>query len=173
MNICVIPARGGSKRIPRKNIRNFCGKPIIAWSIEAARASGCFDHVIVSTDDLEIAEISRQWGGEAPFMRPAELADDYATTVPVIAHAVGWVNHNINSVEKACCIYATAPFITADNIQLGHRLLTESNTDFAFSVTSYAFPIRACDSDHFQSAYTDVQSRTPQHTFPRFGRGLA
>ena len=88
MKLCVIPARGGSKRIPRKNIREFCGKPMIAWSIEAALSSGCFDQIIVSTDDSEIAEVSRQWGAEVPFYRPLALADDFTGTMPVIAHAV-------------------------------------------------------------------------------------
>ena len=82
MNICVIPARGGSKRIPRKNIRNFCGKPIIAWSIQAAQLSGCFDEVIVSTDDYETVELARQWGAHIPFMRPPGLADDFSGTTP-------------------------------------------------------------------------------------------
>lgn len=86
MNLCVIPARGGSKRIPRKNIKEFCGKPMIAWSIEAALASDCFDRVIVSTDDNEIADIAKQWGAEVPFVRPSELSDDHTPTVPVVAH---------------------------------------------------------------------------------------
>ena len=90
MKVAVIPARGGSKRIPGKNIRDFCGKPMIAWSIEAARASGCFDEVIVSTDDEKIAEVARQCGATVPFMRPEHLSDDYTGTLPVIRHAVEW-----------------------------------------------------------------------------------
>ena len=92
MNICVIPARGGSKRIPRKNIKEFCGKPMIAWSIEAAIESGCFDRIIVSTDDAEIADVAEKFGATIPFMRPAELADDYKGIIPAIAHAIKWQN---------------------------------------------------------------------------------
>ena len=111
MNIAVIPARGGSKRIPRKNIKNFCGKPMIAWAITAAKESGLFDHIIVSTDDEEIAELARSWDAEIPFMRPADLADDFTPTVPVISHAVreyfarGW------TADYICCIYPCVPFL--------------------------------------------------------------
>lgn len=90
-NVVIIPARGGSKRIPRKNIKPFAGKPMIAWSIEAALASGCFDRVIVSTDDEEIATVAREWGAEVPFRRPPELSDDHTGTIPVIAHAIEWL----------------------------------------------------------------------------------
>ena len=142
MNIAVIPARGGSKRIPRKNIREFCGKPMIAWSIEAALASECFDHVIVSTDDREIAEVARAHGAEVPFTRPAELSNDHAATIPVIAHAIESVAEHMGPVERTCCLYATAPFVSAEDLQAGLRLLTESGADYAFTVTSYAFPIQ-------------------------------
>lgn len=140
--VAIIPARGGSKRIPRKNIKPFCGKPMIVWSIEAARQSGCFDQIIVSTDDAEIAEVARVHGAAVPFMRPADLADDHTATIPVIAHAIDWMNSHADPVEQVCCLYATAPFVTADDIRTGQRLLTESLCDFAFSVTSYAFPIQ-------------------------------
>ena len=142
MKIAIIPARGGSKRIPRKNIRPFCGKPMIAWPIEAARASGCFDHIIVSTDDMEIAEVARVLGADVPFMRPPELSDDYTGTTPVIAHAINWVNRNVGSVEAACCIYATAPFVRAEDLRRGFDVLVHSGADYAFTVTSYAFPIQ-------------------------------
>jgi len=142
MNVAVIPARGGSKRIPRKNIKDFCGKPMIAWSIEAAKASGCFDTIIVSTDDQEIAEIARQWGADVPFMRPLELSDDYAGTIPVIRHAIQWLDANENKVDYACCIYATAPFVSVQDLQGGWKLINGSGHDYAFSVTSYAFPIQ-------------------------------
>src|SRR5690606_178870 len=99
--VAIIPARGGSKRIPRKNVKDFCGKPMIAWSIEAAKASGCFDKIIVSTDDSEIAHIARQLGAEIPFMRPAALSDDYTGTIPVIRHAVEWLNQNDAPVDFA------------------------------------------------------------------------
>jgi len=140
--VAIIPARGGSKRIPRKNIKLFCGKPMIAWSIEAARQSGCFDQIIVSTDDAEIAEVSRAYGAKVPFMRPGALADDHTGTTPVTAHAIRWLNTQAEPVEHACCIYATAPFVTPGDIRKGHRLLTESQCDYALSVTTYAFPIQ-------------------------------
>ncbi|NNB16067.1 pseudaminic acid cytidylyltransferase [Pseudomonas fragi] len=140
--IAIIPARGGSKRIPRKNIKLFCAKPMIAWSIEAALQSGCFDQVIVSTDDHEIAEVARQYGATVPFMRPAELSDDHTGTVPVIQHAIEWVNAQGQSVEQACCLYATAPFVSAEDINRGLDILNAIQSDYAFSVTSYAFPIQ-------------------------------
>lgn len=111
MRLAVIPARGGSKRIPRKNIKLFCGKPMIAWSIEAALRSACFDRIIVSTDDAEIASVAKNYGAEAPFMRPPELSDDHTGTIPVIAHAINWQNDQATPVDEICCVYATAPFI--------------------------------------------------------------
>ena len=142
MNICVIPARGGSKRIPRKNIKEFCGKPMIAWSIEAAIESGCFDRIIVSTDDAEIADVAEKFGATIPFMRPAELADDYKGIIPAIAHAIKWQNDHDDAPSNVCCICATAPFVQAKDIQRGLNLLASSRADFAFSITSFAFPIQ-------------------------------
>ncbi|MDP9940099.1 pseudaminic acid cytidylyltransferase [Ectopseudomonas alcaliphila] len=142
MRLAVIPARGGSKRIPRKNIKPFCGKPMIAWSIEAALASGCFDAVIVSTDDAEIAEIAKAYGAQVPFMRPVELSDDHTGTIPVIRHAVQWFSESGLHPDKVCCIYATAPFVTADSIRKGLSVLLQTSADYAFTVTSYAFPIQ-------------------------------
>lgn len=142
MRLAVIPARGGSKRIPRKNIKPFCGKPMIAWSIEAALQSGCFDAVIVSTDDAEIAEIAKAHGAQVPFMRPPELSDDYAGTVPVIRHATKWFIASSKAPEQVCCIYATAPFVTGEDIRRGLDALVNNDCDYAFSVTSYAFPIQ-------------------------------
>ena len=142
MKVAVIPARGGSKRVPRKNIKSFSGKPIIAWSIEAALQSKCFDQVIVSTDDPEIAEISQQWGAFVPFLRPAELADDHTATIPVVRHTIEWLMaHGVAPVE-VCCIYATAPFVQAADLYKGLELLSSSHDcDYVFSVTSYPFPI--------------------------------
>jgi len=142
MRLAVIPARGGSKRIPRKNIRSFCGEPMIAWSIEAALQSGCFDQVIVSTDDTEIADVARMHGASVPFMRPAELSDDHTGTIPVIGHAIEWFQARGDAPEQVCCIYATAPFVRAEDIQQGLRVLENTDSDYAFSVTSYAFPIQ-------------------------------
>jgi len=142
MNIAVIPARGGSKRIPHKNIKPFCGKPMIAWSIEAALQSGCFDQVLVSTDDKEIADVARQCGADVPFVRPPELSDDHTGTIPVIAHAIEQLTSQGAAPHQVCCIYATAPFITPDDIRRGLELLQASQCDYAFSVTSYPFPIQ-------------------------------
>ena len=143
MNIAIIPARGGSKRIPKKNIKPFCGKPMIAWSIAAARESRCFDRVIVSTDDEEIAVVAQTAGAEIPFIRPAELADDHTGTGAVIRHALQWVADQGERIDLACCIYATAPFVTATDLQQGMvRLQAAPEKKYAFSVTSFPFPIQ-------------------------------
>lgn len=142
MRLAIIPARGGSKRIPRKNIKPFCGRPMIAWPIEAARKSGCFDRIIVSTDDVEIAELARKCGAEAPFVRPAELSDDHTGTIPVIAQAIQWQQQHGEAPAEVCCIYATAPFLHTEDLCRGLEILEQSGSDYAFSVTSYAFPIQ-------------------------------
>ncbi|UPK02104.1 pseudaminic acid cytidylyltransferase [Bradyrhizobium sp. 170] len=142
MKIAVIPARGGSKRIPRKNIRMFCGKPIIAYSIAAAQQTGLFDQVVVSTDDEEIAAVARQFGATTPFIRPKEIADDFTGTNAVVKHAVAWFNEQSNDVTHACCLYATAPLVQGNFITEGYEALSRSDAAFAFSVTSYAFPIQ-------------------------------
>jgi pseudaminic acid cytidylyltransferase len=142
MKLAIIPARGGSKRIPRKNIKQFAGKPMIAWSIEAALASGCFDRVIVSTDDAEIADIARAHGAEVPFMRPPELSDDHTGTIPVVAHAVSWMARQVGPVEFACCLYATAPFVHAQDLRHGLDVLQRSDAQYAFTVTNFAAPIQ-------------------------------
>ena len=142
MRLAVIPARGGSKRIPRKNILDFCGKPMIAWSIEAAVASDCFDRVVVSTDDDEIAAIAKAAGAEIPFMRPPELADDHTPTVPVVAHAIESMQRAGMQPSDVCCIYATAPFIKSTDLSRSLIRLREGDTDFAFSATSFPHPIQ-------------------------------
>ena len=119
MKIAVIPARGGSKRIPRKNIRVFCGKPIIAYSIAAAQQAGLFDQVVVSTDDEEIASVSRQFGAVTPFIRRKEIADDFTGTNAVVKHAVAWFGGQSDNVTHACCLYATAPLVQARFIKRG------------------------------------------------------
>ena len=142
MIVAVIPARGGSKRIPRKNIRPFAGKPIIAYSIAAARQCGLFDRVIVSTDDEEIAGVARGLGAETPFRRPPELSDDHTGTDPVTAHALTWLADHGQDAEFACCVYATAPFIQADDLRRGYEALVSTGKSFAFAVTIYDFPIQ-------------------------------
>jgi pseudaminic acid cytidylyltransferase len=141
MNIAVIPARGGSKRIPRKNIKDFCGKPMIVWSIEAAKTSGLFDHIIVSTDDAEIAEVARHNGAKVPFMRPAALSDDYTGTTEVIAHATQWAIDQGFDMDAVCCIYATAPFVQVEDLKLGWKLLKSGEWAYAFTATDFASPI--------------------------------
>ena len=138
----MIPARGGSKRIPRKNIKLFHGKPMIAYSIEAAKQSGCFDKIIVSTDDQEIADVASAYGAEVPFLRPANISDDHATTMDVIQHTIEWCETKNMAVNLLCCIYATAPFLLASDLSRGLDAVSESNIDYAFSATTFAFPIQ-------------------------------
>lgn len=164
MNVAIIPARGGSKRIPRKNIKNFGGLPMIAYAIKAALSSQLFDKIVVSTDDKEIAEISRQYGALIPFIRPSELSDDYTPTVPVIAHAIeacqslGW------DIQYACCIYAAVPFIQVDDLVNSFDLLKNSDADYCFPVTEFPAAIQ-------RSLKLDEQSRTqpffPEHELTR------
>jgi len=142
VKIAVIPARGGSKRIPRKNVKLFCGKPMIAWSIEAALQSGCFDEVIVSTDDDEIRQAALRFGATVPFMRPAALADDYTTTIHVMQHAARWYLDRGTDATYLCCLYATAPFVTAEDLAHGFDVLVREQCDYVFSVTRYDFPIQ-------------------------------
>lgn len=140
MKIAVIPARGGSKRIPRKNIKSFHGKPMIAWSIEAAKLSGAFDHIIISTDDAEIAEIGKQWGAEVPFMRPVNLSGDYAGTTEVIAHAIRWMHEQRWTIDAVCCLYAT-PFVRAEDINLGLNAMQSGSWEYAFTATDFDAPV--------------------------------
>lgn len=142
MNLCVIPARGGSKRIPRKNIREFCGKPMIARSIEAALASRCFSRVVVSTDDQEVAEISKAFGADVPFLRPAELATDYAATRPVINHAIKAVSSLYEKPDFVCCLYPTAPFVKEEDIVGAFQYLESQEIDFVFSAALFPYPIQ-------------------------------
>ena len=141
MKIAVIPARGGSKRIPRKNIKNFCGKPMIVWSLEVARKSGLFDHIVVSTDDTEIANIAKQGGIEVPFMRPAELSNDYAGTTEVISHATQWALDQGWPVTAVCCIYATAPFVQVDDLKRGLQVLESGDWAYTFTATDFSAPV--------------------------------
>ena len=148
MNVAVIPARGGSKRIPRKNIKQFCGKPIIAWPIEVAKQSELFDHILVSTDDEEIAKVAKSCGAEVPFLRPAKLSDDYAGTTEVIAHAVSWMHEQQWQPKAVCCIYATSVFFIADDLKKGFDALNTGNWSYAFSATDFEYPIFRSFRDH-------------------------
>ena len=152
MPICIIPARGGSKRIPHKNIRPFNGKPMIAHSIAAAQQSGCFTRIIVSTDSEAIAAAAREHGAETPFLRPPELADDFTTTGAVMRHAVSALaekrqpentgNPHSGCLPEICCLYATAPFVRPEDLQRGLDILRQSHADYAFAVTGFPFPIQ-------------------------------
>jgi N-acylneuraminate cytidylyltransferase len=183
MKLAVIPARGGSKRIPRKNIKPFGGLPMIAWSIRAAIKSNCFDRIIVSTDDAEIASVAKEHGAEVPFVRPANLSDDHTGTIPVIAHAIDWQNEDGELATEVCCIYATAPFIESTDLQRGLQVLQSTNVNYAFSVTSYAFPIQRAiritpdkrvtmlQPEHFNSMSQDLPEAW--HDAGQFCWGLA
>tara|TARA_B100001989_G_scaffold223163_1_gene176952 strand:+ start:13178 stop:13861 length:684 start_codon:yes stop_codon:yes gene_type:complete len=155
MNLCVIPARGGSKRIPKKNIINFSNKPMIYWSIKAALESECFEKIIVSTDNQEIALIAKSYGAEVPFLRPKELANDMTPTQPVIKHAIEWLGNEGFKYKNACCIYATAPLLRSSDISKSFIKLSKSNKEsFIFSATSFNYPIQRAiriDKDGFAS----------------------
>lgn len=140
MSICVIPARGGSKRVPRKNIRLFHGRPMIAWSITAAKKAGCFDRVVVSTDDDEIAAVAEAEGAEVPFKRPVTLADDFTDTATVIAHASRALG--LDEDVPVCCLYATAPLVRPDDIVAGHEMVQKAKADYVLSVCRFPYPIQ-------------------------------
>jgi pseudaminic acid cytidylyltransferase len=164
MRVAVIPARSGSKRIPRKNIKMFCGRPMIAWAIDNAKASGLFSHVVVSTDDDEIAEIAAAHGAEVPFRRPVDLSDDFATTAQVMAHAVDWMRVAGWNVSALCCIYATAPLLLANDLQRGWRAFESGEWEYVFSVTDFPSSIfRAFQ----QNASGGLEMVFPQHALTR------
>jgi len=169
--LAVIPAHGGSKRIPRKNILEFCGKPVIGWSIEAAIASGLFSRIVVSTDDPDIADVARQFGAEVPFMRPRVLSDDYTPTVPVIGHAIDELGGG-QVLAQTCCIYATASFVRSQDLVRCHALRTESGADYAMPVTSFAFPIQrgvtVGNDGRLTMLYPDLVSTRSQDLPPVF-----
>jgi len=164
MKIAVIPARGGSKRIPQKNIKPFFGKPMIAWSIDAAIRSELFEHIIVSTDDAEIAEVAKEYGAETPFMRPADLSNDYAGTTEVIAHATKWAESQGWPVSAVCCILATAPFIQVNDIKKGLELLDSGDFAYAIAVTNFAAPIFRSFREHPDGG---VEMFFPEHFLTR------
>ena len=141
MRVAIIPARGGSKRIPKKNIKLFHGKPMISWSIKAALKSKIFDRIIISTDDSEIADIALKSGGEVPFFRPSKLSDDYATTADVMEPAAHWLTKEGLLASELCCIYATAPFVEASDIELGLEMLMSGGWQYVFPAAEFAAPI--------------------------------
>jgi pseudaminic acid cytidylyltransferase len=162
MQLAVIPARGGSKRIPRKNIKTFHGQPMIAWSVQAAIDSGCFDEVWVSTDDEEIAAVAQAYGAKVPFLRPAHLSDDFATTADVMSHAVeefDKLNHTLP--DYICCLYATAPFVSKTDLVQGlEKIKNNSDLNYVFSATTYPFPIQRAIK---LNAYGTVEMFSPQY----------
>ncbi len=140
MNIAIITARGGSKRIPHKNRKEFCGKPIMEYSIEAAKQAGIFNTIMVSTDDEKIAEIARNAGAEIPFMRSAETANDYATTADVLTEVLEKYKEIGINYENACCIYPTAPFVTGEKLKCAMDMLVHENRDSVMPVVPFSFP---------------------------------
>lgn len=139
-SIAIITARGGSKRIPRKNIREFCGKPILAYSIEAARESGLFDKVMVSTEDAEIADVAKQYGAEVPFRRSESTSGDYATTNDVILEVLAEYEKRGERFELACCIYPTAPFVTGKKLKCAAAEFLDTDADALISVVPFSYP---------------------------------
>ena len=137
MNIAVIPARGGSKRIPRKNILPFGGKPMIAYAISAARDSGLFEHIVVSTDDDEIAEVALQHGASVPFRRPKELADDQTVTVPVVGHAAQWFVDQGQAPVAVCCIYPCVPLLRAQDLRGAHEVFLQRQAEYVYPVVAF------------------------------------
>jgi pseudaminic acid cytidylyltransferase len=140
-NLCIIPARGGSKRIPRKNIKEFLGKPIITYSIVAALQSNLYDEVMVSTDDVEIAEIAKLYGANVPFTRSVLNSNDFATTSDVIVEVLGWYKEQGRKFDNVCCCYATAPFVTATRLHEGYEKLTTQKATSVFPVVAFDYPI--------------------------------
>lgn len=170
MNIAVIPARGGSQRIARKNIRLFAGRPMLAWSIEAARESGLFEHILVSTDDPEIASIARSLGAIVPFMRPDHLADPHTGLIPVVAHAAEWGIEHYPHISGLCCLLATAPLLQVADLAGARQRMDQGNWEYCFSATPFPAPVqrsfRLIDPGQGTPA-TDqpgvVQSLFPEH----------
>lgn len=140
MTIAIIPARGGSKRIPHKNLKPFCGKPLVCWAIDTALGSGLFDSVVVSTDDRDVARLAAERGAGTPFIRPAHLSDDHATTDAVILHAVNEIRAGSASFDTGCCIYPN-PFVAAADLRAGYQLMLMEKSTSTFPVVAYDFPI--------------------------------
>lgn len=172
MNIAIIPARGGSKRIPRKNIKVFCGKPMIAYAIDAAKESGLFEHIVVSTDDEEIANISNVLGAETPFIRPAELSDQFTGTVPVIAHAIGTCRTLEWAFDQVCCIYPGVPFIQIEDLKGALASMTSKGAQYCLPVTEYPSPIQRAllllENGNIQPFYPEFETTRTQDLTPAY-----
>ena len=158
-NLAIITARGGSKRIPRKNIKEFCGKPIIAYSIEAAIKSGCFGEVMCSTDDEEIAEVAKRYGAVVPFMRSAATSNDFATTADVLSEVVAEYQNRGKTFEYFCCLYPTAPFVNAERIRQGLEMMVAAKANGAMPVVRYSYPIQRA----LRIADGTLALREPEH----------
>ena len=159
-SLAIITARGGSKRIPRKNIKDFLGKPIIAYSIEAALSSEIFDEVMVSTDDAEIATVAQQYGAKVPFLRSEANANDFATTADVLKEVIIAYQKQGKNFDTACCIYPTAPFVTQKLLQQSYRKLIEGKYDSVFPVVRFSFPVQRCLIKNSDELF---QLREPQY----------
>ncbi|MBE5883489.1 MAG: pseudaminic acid cytidylyltransferase [Lachnospiraceae bacterium] len=174
--IAIITARGGSKRIPRKNIKEFCGKPILAYSIEAAIASGVFDEVMVSTDDDEIADIAKRYGAKVPFMRSEATANDYATTVDVLKEVLERYREMGQQFTKACCIYPTAPFVTGEKLRDAMKTLEEQDTFSVIPVVPFSFPpqrglvIAQGNLTYVQPEHKNTRSQDLEHIYHDCGQ---
>lgn len=165
MNVAIIPARGGSKRIPRKNIKLFFDKPMISYSIEAAINSKLFDRIIVSTDDEEISGIALEYGAEVPFIRPADLSCDQTTTVPVVKHTIEALLHSgVSDIDYVCCIYAAAPFIMVNDLKLAYEKIQHSNADYCLPVTTYPYPVQR--SLHLNESGL-IKMKNPEYNYIR------
>lgn len=167
--IAIITARGGSKRIPRKNIKEFCGKPILAYSIEAAVSSGIFDTVMVSTDDEEIARLAERYGAEVPFYRSGEAANDFATTADVLLEVLSEYEKREQRFDGVCCIYPTAPFVTGERLQRARELFREKEADSVLPVVRFGFPPQRCvvlEGDYLQFKWQEYRNSRSQDLEP-------
>ncbi len=171
MNLCVIPARGGSKRIPRKNIRLFAGKPMIAYAIEAAQESELFEHILVSTDDGEIADIAQHWGAEVPFKRPPELADDHTPTAPVIVHAIQNIVTSEIKMDFVCCIYPAVPMINSADIRDSFLMMKKANACSCIPVAQFHSSPQRClklDEGRVRFMYPEFSMKRTQDIEPAY-----
>lgn len=157
--ICIIPARGGSKRIPRKNIKDFCGKPIIAYSIEAALKSNLFDEVMVSTDDAEIAEIAKSYGAKVPFIRSAETSDDYATTADVLVEVLKKYEELNLTFDFTCCLYTTSPLLSHVKLNKGYDILKNQSKDSVIPIVGSSHPVQRS----FRVSQNNISYAHPEH----------